>query len=290
MVPPLRALAAFAAASAGGVLSAQLITHFAAWRAGRIRPACGGDDVPSVAARARAVLRESLLSLAVLLAWPLGAGTPSPGGRRTIVLVHGFASSPASLRILARRLRRDGWTVSAPRLGGWWRDLADATDRLVAHVEDLRRELGGGDVAMVAHGLGGLAARALLQRQGACSGIRWLVTLGTPHGGTIALPWLRLGPFRSDVRPGSPALGVLGSTRLPARVEAVAIASPDDAILMPPESARWPDACNVSVQGSGHLGLLVSARVYELIVENLPANLPASLAADVVATARSRGD
>jgi len=293
MTAALRALAAFAAASAGGMLSVQLVAQLAAWRDDRMRPPCAADDVPSMAARARAVLRETLLSLAILLAWPFGAGSPSRGRRGVIVLVHGFASPPASFRILARRLRRDGWTVRAPRLG-WWHDLAAAADRLAAHLDDVRRELGDVDLAIVAHGVGGLAARVLLQRDGPASGVRWLITLGTPHGGTTALPWLRLGPFQSDVRPGSHALRALGATRFPAGAEAVAIASPDDAVLTPPESAHWPDACNVSVQGSGHLGLLVSARVYELIVENLPQGLDGRLdetsAVDAVAAASGRGE
>ncbi len=281
MTPALRALAALAAASAAGALAAQLLAQLAAWRDERMHPVCAADDVPSVGARARAVLRETLLSLAVLVAWPLDVAAPPADRRRVVVLVHGLASPPASLWILARRLRRDGWTVRVPRLGAWWRDLADASDRLAAHVEELRDEFAGGELAMVAHGVGGLAARALVQREGVRSGIRSIVTLGTPHGGTLAFPWLRLGPFRVDVRPGSDALRAL-SGRLPARIEAIAISSPDDAMLLPPAGARWPEACNVSVEGSGHLGLLVSSRVYELISENL--------AVDPVPAAGGRGD
>jgi hypothetical protein len=84
-----------------------------------------------------------------------------------------------------------------------------------------------------------------------------------------------------DVRPGSAAQDALGRTALPAGVDAVAIASPDDAVF-PAEDARWRDACNISVQGVGHLALLVSAPVYAVIVE--------SLAADVVVPARVHAD
>jgi hypothetical protein len=282
MTSALRALAALIAAPAGVALAAQLIAQVAAWRDERLRPLCSADDPPTPAARVRAVLRETLLSLAALAAWPLGAGASFGDGHRAVVLVHGYASSPASLWLLARRMRRDGWTVSAPRLGAWWHDLADVADRLAEHLARLRQETTAGELAVVAHGVGGLAARAVVQREGARSGVRWLVTLGTPHGGTLALPWLRLGPFRDDVRPGSDALRSLDATRLPTRTDAVAIASPDDALLLPPDASRWRDACNVSVEGSGHLGLLVSGRVYELIAENL--------AADSVPAARGRGD
>src|SRR5262249_41193651 len=157
----------------------------------------------------------------------------------------------------------------APRLGPWWRDLGDAAERLAGHLDRARPQLAGRQVAIVAFGLGGLAARLALQREGRAAEGGWLVTLGTPHGGTRALPLLGLGALRSDVRPGSVRLRALRSAPLPAAIEAVAIASPDDALLLPPEQARWADACNVSVEGSGHLGLLVSGRVYELIAENL---------------------
>jgi hypothetical protein len=91
MTAALRALASLAAASGAGVLSVQLIAQLAAWRDERARPPCAADDVPSAAARARAALRETLLSLAVVLLWPFGAGAGSPGRRPVIVLVHGFA-------------------------------------------------------------------------------------------------------------------------------------------------------------------------------------------------------
>ena len=66
-------------------------------------------------------------------------------------------------------------------------------------------------------------------------------------------------------------LRTLAAARLPVRLEAIAIASPDDALIVPADGAHWAEACNVSVEGSGHLHLLVSARVHGIIAENLEA-------------------
>ena len=252
------------------MFAAQLALHAAAWRVARTRRVCH-DAVAGPAVRFWTVARETTLALLVLLLWPLGARPARASRLRPVVLVHGFALSPASLWLLASRLRRDGWAVSVPRLGGWWRDLGDAADRLAAHLERVRHAHGAADVVVVAYGLGGLASRLLLLRAGRHAGIRLLVTLGTPHGGTAACAWLRLGPFRDEVRPGSDVLRTLAAARLPGRLEAIAIASPDDALIVPPDGAHWAEACNVSVEGSGHLHLLVSARVHAIIAENLAA-------------------
>jgi hypothetical protein len=52
-------------------------------------------------------------------------------------------------------------------------------------------------------------------------------------------------------------------------VEAMAIASPDDALIVPAGYAYCADACNVSVERSGHLHLLVSAPAYAVIADEL---------------------
>lgn len=265
----LRALAVLAVAAAVALFGAQLALHRAAWRADAMRRVCRDDERPGAAARAWSVVRESALALLVLLAWPFGAAAPAPERRPPVVLLHGFLSCPASLWVLARRLRRDGWLVIVPRLGAYWRDLDDGVARLAWRLERVRAVHGAADLVVVAHGVTGLAARLLVRREGRHAGVRLLMTLGTPHAGTDAAPWCPLGPFRRDVRPGSEALRALARHPLPARVEAIAIASPDDALIVPSDHAYWPEACTVSVERSGHLHLLVSARVYAVVAENL---------------------
>ena len=47
------------------------------------------------------------------------------------------------------------------------------------------------------------------------------------------------------------------------------IASPFDAIVFPTETAHVSGALNVTVDAVGHHALLYSARVYELVRENI---------------------
>jgi hypothetical protein len=274
----LHALLAVGGVSASVTIAAQIALHVAAYRTARARHTSPDDDaVPGYVGILRSIARESALSLLVVLLWPFGVPGAQPGGRRAVVLVHGLASSPASLWLLARRLRRDGWAVSVPRLGVWWTDLDAAADRLAIHLEHTRDDADRAGVVVVAHGLGGLASRVLLRREGRHARVRLLVTLGTPHGGTRAMPWLRIGPYRRDARPGSGLLRALGAAALPAGADAIAIASPDDALVIPAEHALWAEACNISVGASGHLSLLVSSRVYGVIAENLAAVSEAAL-------------
>ena len=131
-------------------------------------------------------------------------------------------------------------------------------------VDRVRATGGATRVDIVAHGLGGLVARAYLRRPGMASAVGRLITLGTPHEGQVARDWADLGD-------GEP---------LPPRVELISIFSGDDAFVTPPSRAYHPGAFNVEVGGVGHLSLLVSARVFELVRENL-------VAEDDVAPSRS---
>jgi pimeloyl-ACP methyl ester carboxylesterase len=270
----LRAIGVIAVMTAATMLSAQLGLHLQAWHAARRSRRCPDEACRPATLRAWQVARETALALIVFALWPAAAAAP-PRDRRVIVLLHGLGSSPVSLWLLAARLRRAGWAVSVPRLGGRWHTLAEAAERVALHLDSLRETRGTGDVVLVAHGVAGLAARLLIARRGRRLGVRQLITLGTPHRGTLSRCPLARGPLAREIRPGSDVLAELARVPLPAGVEAMAIASPDDALLVPAENAYWPEACNVSVEGSGHLHLLVSARVCEIVAENLPRPGPA---------------
>ena len=118
--------------------------------------------------------------------------------------------------------------------------------------------------------MGGLVARASL-RAGA-AGIHRIITLGTPHQGTRAFPWLGADPMLRQMRPGSPCLQRLAAfDAAPHGAELISIYSLDDALVVPPANGYCPGAFNIEVRGPGHMSLLFSRRVYELVRENLAA-------------------
>src|SRR5262249_19981196 len=182
----------------------------------RRRPAtCPDDEAEHVPWPARTIayladlLRESGLAALGFLGVPFAlAPAQARGAGRPIVVVTGPVAYAASALWLGSRLRRDGWRVVHAVQRG-------RVERAVARLRDvadrLRRESGGATVDVVAHGRGGLVARAWVRGRGCGAGVARLVTLGTPHQGTDALPWLGLVPALAELRPDGPLIARLAA-------------------------------------------------------------------------------
>ena len=96
-----------------------------------------------------------------------------------------------------------------------------------------------------------------------------LVTLGTPHQGTALAAFVSR-PNVQPMRPGSLFLRRLAEDDpVPSAVSCTAIFSTFDALVFPAALAEYPGAMNIEIDDVGHLGLLLSARVYMLVEENL---------------------
>jgi pimeloyl-ACP methyl ester carboxylesterase len=273
----------FVGTLAGSVVFNAIAYAAAARYRRRHPPECPDDERGPWPGRALAWLRafamESAVTALVTFTVPLAFrrlrvralndGDP----RRPVVLLHGYAQHTANFLWLVRRLRRDGWLhlygVRHTAVGG---DIEQNATRLGATIARIRRETGAQLVDVVAHSMGGLVARACVATGGAASGIGRLITLGTPHQGSVAFARLGLDPMLGQMRPGSPLLSRLGADdRVPAVAECISIYSADDALVLPPAAAYWPGAFNIEVRGIGHLSLLFDRRVYDLVRENLAA-------------------
>ena len=116
---------------------------------------------------------------------------------------------------------------------------------------------------MVGHSLGGLIARYYVQRLGGDERVHTLVTLGSPHAGTLTAHLLPMHLCR-QLRPGSELYAELAE---PARCRTrfVAYWSDLDQLIIPHSGARLehPDlaARNVRVHGVGHMSLPLDGRV-----------------------------
>jgi triacylglycerol esterase/lipase EstA (alpha/beta hydrolase family) len=199
---------------------------------------------------------------------------PFAAQRRPIVLIHGYALSGASFALMARRLRRDGWTWvwpinHVPAFG----DIDRNVGTLAAAVDEVRRLSGAGRVDIVAHSMGGLVARAFV-RNGGAAVVHRVITLGTPHCGTVygnLVGWAD--PMVRQMQIDSAFLDALShEDPVPELARVVSIYSLFDAVVVPPKNAYYPGACNIEIDGVGHNALLLSRRVYDLIRENLAAD------------------
>jgi hypothetical protein len=189
---------------------------------------------------------------ALFAADPLAARIP-------VLLVHGLVDNRSVFSVMNRSLRRRGFA----HVGSWnysplLPDIARGAADLGAHIEDICENTGYDRVHVVGHSLGGLISRYYVQRQGGDRRVESLVTLGTPHQGSV---WANVGPTSliRQLRPGSPVLRELAESASGCRTRMTAVYSDLDQIVIPTSSGRCdhPDlgARNVLFRGIGHLSL-----------------------------------
>lgn len=191
---------------------------------------------------------------------------------RPVVLVHGFAASPACWFALHRALRADGRAVVTFDYWPWASSVDDLADRLSATVEELLAVTGADKVHLVGHSLGGVVVAHALTGARLAGCVDRVVTLGSPFGGTVWARLLPLGPLVWALRPGSPLLRRLAAAPAPAGVTWLAFASTADQ-LVPPDRAVPVnrDARSVLIDDAGHSGMLLAPDVIaEIVAETGP--------------------
>jgi len=124
----------------------------------------------------------------------------------------------------------------------------------------------------VGHSLGGLIARYHVQKQGGDRRVESLVTLGTPHQGSV---WARVlpTPLVRQLRPGSDVLRALDAPAPGCRTPVTAVYSDLDQVVVPTSSGRCehPDLAvrNVLVRGVGHMSLPIHRAVVDEVAATL---------------------
>ena len=218
---------------------------------------------------------------ALFAADPLAARTP-------VLLVHGLVDNRSVFTLMRRGLRRRGfaqvctWNYS-PMLG----DVARGARDLGEHVERICAQTGHDRVHLVGHSLGGLIARHYVQLQGGGRRVESLVTLGTPHEGSV-LAHLLPTPMVRQLRPGSALLQELAAPAPHWDTRTTAVYSDLDQLVIPTRNGRCdhPDlrARNVLVRGVGHMTLPFHRGVVDEVAATLaglralPAQAPAPAA------------
>jgi triacylglycerol lipase len=186
------------------------------------------------------------------------AGTP-------IILVHGIIDNRAIFTVLKRRLQRRGFhTVVTMNYSQTTNDIRQAARILAAEIEALVAQTGYERVHVIGHSLGGLISRYYVQRFGGDERVHTLVTLGTPHAGSLHAHLLPVNVGR-QLRPSSDLMAELREPAPNCQTRFVAYWSDFDQIIVPHESARidHPDlsARNVLVHNMGHMSIPRGGRV-----------------------------
>lgn len=124
----------------------------------------------------------------------------------SVVLLHGISRSSRSMRMLERRLAREGYRTANWDYSSRTHDLRALADQLAPKLATLVKGERG-PVHFVTHSMGGLVARVLLER---CRPPRLgrVVMLAPPNGGSEVADLLRLfRPYRWWFGPAGAQLG-----------------------------------------------------------------------------------
>ena len=181
--------------------------------------------------------------------------TARPGptwANEPVVLVHGIGHNPSAWINLAERLDAAGFVdVHTVRygLGADVPAIAALLDRTVSAV---LRSSGESRVHVVAHSLGGVAARYWHDVLGGRHRADAVVTLGAPHGGT---PWAHLGVMLRNARAIAPGSSMLVEHDHYPRWTTIG-GSLD--LVVPASHAHLRTSRRIDLVGVGHAGLLTS--------------------------------
>ena len=176
----------------------------------------------------------------------------------TILLVHGYKCNAELWTWLKPRLRDEGYELVAINLEPAYAPLDKLVNQLHRCTETIAEQEEANKIVLIAHSMGGLVARACIERYGE-GNIERIITIGTPHHGT-RLAYYGLGKNARDMEPQSEWL-----KRLPSQwdkaIPLISIWSRDDNFVSPQSNAVLAGAINIEVHAEGHLTTVFSAEI-----------------------------
>ncbi len=193
-----------------------------------------------------------------------------------VLLLHGYICNSGYWHSMSRALAQAGISHSAIDLEPIMASIDDYAPAIHQAVQDLRRDSKAARVVIVAHSMGGLAARAYLRRYG-CSDIAKIITLGTPHHGT-AVAQFGLGlnsrqmHWSANEQEGlaSPWLRELADSEDSSRRSLfVSVFTHHDNIVAPQTSSFLPGADNIAFGGIGHVALASHPAIQACVIEKI---------------------
>ena len=189
---------------------------------------------------------------------------PDARGRRGFVLVHGFFCNRGLWNPLLRRLRAANVPFVAVSLEPIFGPIEGYAPTIAAAVATLERATSLAP-SIVAHSMGGLAARAWLAANAEARAHR-LITIASPHAGTRLAAHGR-GRNVAQMRHGSTWLAELArNDAITARMQVVCFWSHCDNIVFPTRSATLAGADNRHLEGTPHVAMVFHPAVVEEVI------------------------
>lgn len=190
-----------------------------------------------------------------------------------ILLLHGLADNHSIFTLLRRGLLRRGFSrVFAMNYSVRTKDIRTAAAQLAEEVEAIVEETGHERIHVVAHSLGGVIARYYVTRLGGDERVHTLVTLGSPHTGTL-LAHVLPSALTRQLRPGSALMQELNQPSPGCATRVIAFWSDTDEAVVPAVNAALKQegvaTTNIRLRGVGHLSLPILPSVVHRIATSL---------------------
>ena len=205
----------------------------------------------------------------------LGAAPEIFSGRVPVLLVHGYGCNSGYWQPMARAFRLAGISFLAADLEPVLGDIDGYLLQISRAVAVLCKAAGTTQIVIVAHSMGGLVARAWVRDNG-WQQVAALITLGTPHYGTVLAQFGIGRNAKQMCRIDDPAnsacnpwLARLNSTTDEKRERIVSLYSTSDNIVGPSASACLAGANNVAFPCVGHVALASRAPVIACVIEHI---------------------
>ena len=184
---------------------------------------------------------------------------------RTTVFVHGLLANRASFFPMQGYLSLLG---HKRQYSFNYRFERSIEEMALALKRRLDRKIKGGRIDLVCHSMGGLIARYYVQALGGHRRVDRLVTIATPHYGSHSSAYIPLS-LLSQFKPGGPFLEHLNELPPPVGVRCTSIAARKDLVVLPWDSGHAPFGERHVIDELGHLDVLFSPRVCNLVNEAL---------------------
>ena len=105
--------------------------------------------------------------------------------KNSVILVHGFMDNEQKMQAMERYLRDRGWNAFSVTLSPSYGKIG--IDKLASQLDTIIRQRIADDVVfdLVGFSMGGLICRYYIQRLGGFNRVEHLITISTPHHGTL---------------------------------------------------------------------------------------------------------
>lgn len=191
--------------------------------------------------------------------------------RPPVLLIHGLYHNPSAWILFRRRLNKAGYAnLYTFGYSSWNSSFFEILSRLEGTLEQVSNRHGGRRVILLGHSLGGLLARACIERKRNIPRVAAVITLGTPHQGS-RLAGLGVGRLARSLVYRGKLIEEMERRRTPNNIPCTAILTPMDNMVFPKEALRvpFPGWEHIETLPVSHVWLLYDRHTAEITIRKM---------------------